>query len=646
MRRALLGSALLAILAAQAGTGAVRSPAPARNGRIVFVARSPAEGPPPFPVSRLLSVPAQGGRVRGVGPVGVGKPWLSPDGRWILFGGDAGLWIMRADGTGARRLVLFGLTGSWAPDSRTIAFIRRDETLGTIRPDGSGLRVLFHRPETSIDAATPSWSPDGRRVAFVAVPTPEVPLRFPPIRIETVDVRTGAVTPVATDDRDTGDERTTIDLSPAWSPDGRWIALARTRSYPVAFMLGLVPARGGRFRPLLRIRTTPEWPVWAGPVWAPNSRRLALSDRRGTVVVSLAHQRATVVMGSALPQASPAWSPNGRLLAIPASIGRPPQDDLFVVGRDGRGRRRLSTLPLDTRISYSPVWSHDGRRVLFSVQAGRAPGPTSLRTILPGGGGDRVVPGSGTRQMVEPAWSPDGRLIAVAGNFGDRGFTVGILRPQAGRLTAFGRGESPAWSPDGRRLVFERDGGLYVRSLASGRERRLPLPRGRYSEPAWSPDGRLVAFIARHDYGSTVDVVRLDGTGRRAVVGEPSSCPRARVAGHPSWSPDARRLVFAEWDDPMCATAQKLYVPSLVVVRSDGTGRRILLDGRTFVPSTLPDYGTTYGPMEPAWSPDGREIAFTIVRGPQHETVAVVGTDGRGLRELAEGASPSWQPVR
>ena len=304
MGRALLGLAFLAILAAEAGTGAARS-APARNGRIVFVTRSPVGGPPAFPISRLVSVPAQGGRLRSVGPVGVGKPWLSPDGRWILFGGDAGLWIMRADGTGARRLVLGGLTGSWAPDSRTIAFVRRDETLATIRPDGSGLRVLFHRPDTSIDAAAPSWSPDGRRIAFVTAPAPEVPLPFPPIRVETVDVATGAVRPVATDDRDTGDARTTVDLAPAWSPDGRWIAFVRTPSSPAALELGVVPARGGRFRALLRLHTTPTWAIWAGPVWAPDSRRLAFVDRRGAVVVSVARPRAKVVLRSARPPAAP-----------------------------------------------------------------------------------------------------------------------------------------------------------------------------------------------------------------------------------------------------------------------------------------------------------------------------------------------------
>jgi Tol biopolymer transport system component len=111
------------------------------------------------------------------------EPRWSPNGRYIAFlryaGRRADLWIMRADGRHAHRLVqdvgnpVFpsqSSSASWSPRSTAIAFGHRGAVY-TIGPDGRHLRRVT--PSRIFAAAsTPAWSPNGMRIAFVGVRRP------------------------------------------------------------------------------------------------------------------------------------------------------------------------------------------------------------------------------------------------------------------------------------------------------------------------------------------------------------------------------------------------------------------------------------------------------------------------------------------
>jgi Tol biopolymer transport system component len=121
------------------------------------------------------------------------RPQVSPDGRTVLFlaeqdlgsvdGIDANvkaLFTVRINGTHLRRVVPFDLDvcacgGDWSPDGRSIEFGDnagygapqvRPNNIATIRPDGSGFRLVtdFQRPD--VYAANGSYSPDGRWILF------------------------------------------------------------------------------------------------------------------------------------------------------------------------------------------------------------------------------------------------------------------------------------------------------------------------------------------------------------------------------------------------------------------------------------------------------------------------------------------------
>jgi hypothetical protein len=176
----------------------------------------------------------------------------------------------------------------------------------------------------------------------------------------------------------------------------------------------------------------------------------------------------------------PAWSPLGDALAYVdgPSGGR----DIFVVGTDGVGTRRLTASSGD---EAAPAWSaknriayvrrtDDGDGDLWSVAAAGGP----AKHLTRGAADDR-----------EPAWSPDGRRLAFTRN-----------RP----------GHRDVWLTD--------SAGHHQRML-----RRLPQPAG---SPVWSPDGRWIAFAMGKGTRRGIYVMRTNGKRLRKVAA-PSTRARA-----------------------------------------------------------------------------------------------------------------------
>jgi hypothetical protein len=259
--------------------------------------------------------------------------------------------------------------------------------------------------------------------------------------------------------------------------------------------------------------------------------------------------------------ASAAFPGRNGMLAVQPLHG----NGLVLVGRNGRGERRICTKLSVCGRPGRPQFSPDGRSVLFAGPAVRLVGTDGICQNCRFGvaaapafrGGTLVTFASGTevfedgidgiRQTTvvgprslrhgvsDAVWSVRGTLAVASGGR--------ILIGRPGALRSIGRGSSPSWSGDGSRVAFVRRGWITVRRMSGGASRRVV--RGR--APAFSPDGRWIAFVDRQ---RRVELISSSGGHARRVgrvrglavdwqplPAHPARCvapPRSKVIAHSS----------------------------------------------------------------------------------------------------------------
>lgn len=170
-------------------------------------------------------------------------------------------------------------------------------------------------------------------------------------------------------------------------------------------------------------------------------------------------------------------------------------------------------------------------------------------------------------------------------------------------LTSFpGRQNQVAFSPDGNQIAFVWDGPqggashIYIKLIGSEALLQLTHDAGSDSRPAWSPDGRSIAFLRSAPGGRAWYVTSALGGPEREVAGV---LPYFDLGNGNStyFSPDGKTLAIV---DKETSTAPA----SVFLVSLDGSVRRRL---------TSPPTGTT-GDYYPAFSPDGKRLAFARAR--------------------------------
>jgi len=334
----------------------------------------------------------------------------------------------------------------------------------------------------------------------------------------------------------------------------------------------------------------------------------------------------------------PSLSPDGKSIAY--SSDHNGNFEIYVKQlTSGALERQLTS---DGAQNFEPAWSPDGERIAYYSKAR---------------GGIWVMPasGGGAKQLVEfgsrPAWSPDGSRIAFHSNaLTDLGAnardalppsTLWIVPAQGGEAkpltqvgTPPGGHGAPAWSPDGKRIAFEVDNfnSSTIWSVSTSRNDIIPmLPNAPQNtgNPIYSPDGKSLYYCTTGGLWK-LQVAPVSG----APVGEPVQIAGAAptIIKHLTISADGKKIAYSA----LLHSSNLMAVP-LAPGSSEAAGAPLALTRDNSARNNFP-----------AFSPDGRKVAYTSFRPGSSGDIWVMDADGKNPVQVTTAPSiealPSWFP--
>ncbi len=222
------------------------------------------------------------------------------------------------------------------------------------------------------------------------------------------------------------------------------------------------------------------------------------------------------------------------------------------------------------------------------------------------------------------------KLLILAAAFPCLALAAQGPSPRQVRLTVHeGTNIAAALSPDGRTIAFDLQGAIWTMPAAGGTARRITNELMDARQPSWSPDGTRIAFQAYYATTWSIWSVKTDGTALTQITSG------AFDDREPDWSPDGARIAFS--------SDRSGNYDIWVVTLTTRALRRVTVN-------TANDFG-------PTWSPDGHEIAFASDRESGRGIYIIsfadaaptaAGSAGSGERLVQAHAGalapPAWSP--
>ena len=162
---------------------------------------------------------------------------------------------------------------------------------------------------------------------------------------------------------------------------------------------------------------------------------------------------------------------------------------------------------------------------------------------------------------------------------------------------------------------------------------KTPLPSGLENEqptpiPTSLGGGGQIAFSSKRSGNYQIWVVNSDGSNQSQLTG------LTEGACQPAWSPDGSQLAFIS----PCTGKKDIYPGSKIFI-AEANGRN---------PRALPVALNSGGDFSPAWSPDGKMIAFSSLRGDSKPHILVYSVGDSSIKFVTNASygdiNPVWAP--
>ncbi len=228
-------------------------------------------------------------------------------------------------------------------------------------------------------------------------------------------------------------------MSPAWSPDGQWLAY-------VSFERGVSAVNVQRVRTGELRQVSARAGVNGAPTFSPDGKRLALtlsgsSGNLDIYILDLATQKLVRITDDPAIDTEPAWSPDGQTLYFTSDRGGGPQIYAVAASAGARARR----ISFGVNYAARPRVSPDGKRLALVVQEG-----SDFRIATLDIASGTITTLSSGRLDESPSFAPNGAMLIYAGHDGEQGVlaTVSVDGQVTARLKSHeGEVREPVWGP-------------------------------------------------------------------------------------------------------------------------------------------------------------------------------------------------------